>query len=130
VEEFEIAEDVGSDFLWLGFGIEGLEFSDDLLDGMITVAALDDFQAGADEAEGAFWHEEHALLIVFAEADAGGEAGFGVRIRVGHRVLLWRRENRFVVPGWARGASTLSSRKEVSKFSDRPVSILRGLHMI
>src|SRR5262249_18331443 len=111
---------------------KGLEFSDDLLDGMITVAALNDFEAGAVEAEGAFWHEEHALLIVFAEADAGGEAGVGVGVRVGHRVFLWGGENRHVAPGWARQrhTPTISSRKLVNKLSDRPVSILRGLHMI
>jgi hypothetical protein len=73
VEELEIAEDIGFDFCGLGFGIEFLEVSDDLLDGMFAVAALNDFEAGADEAKGAFGHEEDALIVVFAETDAGSQ---------------------------------------------------------
>jgi len=81
VEELEIAEDVGFYFRGLGLGVEVLEFGDDLLDGVIAVAALDDFEAGAVETKGSFGHEEDALLVVFAEANAGGEAGLGVGIR-------------------------------------------------
>jgi hypothetical protein len=74
VEELEVAEDVGFDFFGGGFGIEFLEIGDDLLHGVFAVAALDDFEAGAEEAQGTFGHEEDALIVVFAEADAGGEA--------------------------------------------------------
>lgn len=58
-----------------------------MLDRVLAVAALDDFKAGADEAEGAFGHEQDALLVVFAEADARSEARFGVGSESGH---CWR----------------------------------------
>lgn len=57
-----------------------LEFGDDFADGAFAVAALDDFEAGAVEAEGAFGHEEDLLVVVLAEADAGGETGVGIEI--------------------------------------------------
>jgi hypothetical protein len=57
VEEGEVAEDVRLDFLRDGFGVDGLKFADDLRDGMLAVAAFDDFQAGSIEAEGALRHE-------------------------------------------------------------------------
>jgi hypothetical protein len=78
VEELEVAEDVGFDFGWLGFGVQRLEFGDDLLDRVLAVAALDNFQARAVESERTFGHEQDALLIVFAEANARSEARFGV----------------------------------------------------
>ncbi len=57
-----------------------LEFGDDFADGAPAVAALDDFEAGAVEAESAFGHEQDLLIVVLAEADAGGEAGMGIEI--------------------------------------------------
>jgi hypothetical protein len=78
VEELKVAEDVGFDFFRGGFGIEFLEIGDDLRDRVIAVATLDDFQAGADKAKGAFGHEQDALIVVFAEAATGGEAGSSV----------------------------------------------------
>ena len=56
VEELEVAENVGFDLCGLGFGVEGLEFGDDLLDRVLAVAALDDFETRAVEAEGALGH--------------------------------------------------------------------------
>ena len=56
VEELQVAEDVRFHFGGLGFGVVLLEFGDDLLDGVVAVAALDDFEAGAVETEGAFGH--------------------------------------------------------------------------
>jgi hypothetical protein len=41
---------------------------------------LDDFEAGAVEAEGAFGHEEDLLVVVLAEADAGGEARMRIEL--------------------------------------------------
>src|SRR5262249_3695688 len=61
----------------LGFGVDRLEFGDDLLDGVAAVAALNDLEAGAGEAEGAFGHQQNAVLGVFAEAGARGEEGVG-----------------------------------------------------
>jgi hypothetical protein len=75
VEEFEVAENVGFDFGGFGFGVDGLEFGDDFADGALAVATLDDFEARAIEAKGAFGHEQDLLAVVLAEADAGGEAG-------------------------------------------------------
>ena len=84
MEELEVAEDVGFDFVGFGFGVELLEFGDELGDGVFAVAAGDDFETGAVKAEGAFGHEQNFLALVFAEADAGGELGFGIGVD-GHR---------------------------------------------
>jgi hypothetical protein len=73
LEEFQVAEDVGFDFGGVGFGIEMLEFGNDFADGALAVAALDDFEARAVEAQGALGHEQDLLIVVLAEADAGGE---------------------------------------------------------
>jgi len=65
-----------------------LEFGDDFADSALAVAALDDFEARAVEAKSALGHEQDLLVVVLAEADAGGEARMGVEIRsryVGHR---------------------------------------------
>jgi hypothetical protein len=76
LQELEVAEDVGFHFFRLGFGVELLEFGDDLLDSMTSVAALYDFKTGSVEAEGTLRHEEHALLIAVAETHARSEEGF------------------------------------------------------
>jgi hypothetical protein len=39
-----------------------------LLDGVLAVAALDDFEAGTVEAEDAFRHQQDALLVIFPNA--------------------------------------------------------------
>jgi hypothetical protein len=80
VEELQIAEDVGFDFVGLSFGVELLQLGDELGDRMLAVAAGDDFEAGAVEAQSAFGHKQDFLALVFAEADAGGELGLGVRV--------------------------------------------------
>ena len=72
LEELEVAENVGFDFGGLGFGVELLEFGDDLVDGVLAVAALDDFKAGAVEAEGTLGHEQDLLVVILAESDACG----------------------------------------------------------
>jgi hypothetical protein len=66
VEKLEVTEDVGFYLCWLGFGVELLEFGDDLLDGVIAIATLNDFEAGAVQAEGAFGHQEDLLVVVLA----------------------------------------------------------------
>jgi hypothetical protein len=50
LQESKITEDVLLDFVRLGFRINLLQVRDDLVDGMLAVAALDDFEAGAVEA--------------------------------------------------------------------------------
>jgi hypothetical protein len=57
-----------------------LEFGDDFADGAFAVAALDDFEAGAVEAKGAFGHQQDLLVVVLAEADAGGETWMRIEI--------------------------------------------------
>src|SRR5258708_151459 len=66
----------------LGFGIDLLQIQNDLLDGVLAVAALDNFKAWPVQAEGAFRHEQHALLVVFAQAASGGQARAAVHLRV------------------------------------------------
>lgn len=57
-----------------------LEFGNNLLDGVFAVAALDDFEAGAVEAQSAFRHEQRAgLLALFIHAAAGSEARTATR---------------------------------------------------
>jgi len=87
VEELEVAEDVGFDFGRFGFGVELLEFGDDLVDGVLAVAALDNFEAGAVEPQSALGHEQDLLIAVLAVANASGEAGLGVW--VDGRAHLW-----------------------------------------
>ena len=68
------------DFFWRGLGIDFLKIRDDLSDSMATVAALDDFEAWAVETQGALGHEQHALVVVFAEAASRGEARAALRV--------------------------------------------------
>ncbi len=81
MEELQVAEDVRFNFGGFSFGVEVLEFGDDFADGALPVAALDDFETRAVEAKGAFGHEKNLLIVVLAEADAGGETRVGVEIR-------------------------------------------------
>lgn len=75
LEALQIAEDILLDFLRRRFRIQFLQVRDDLLHGVISVAALDDFQARAVEPQRAFRHQEHARrLRLFIEAAARREA--------------------------------------------------------
>jgi hypothetical protein len=78
VEELQVAKDVLLDFVGVGFGVELLQVGDELGDGVLAIAAGDDFKAGAVETQGAFGHEENFLAPVLAEADAWGELRFAV----------------------------------------------------
>src|SRR6267378_1123920 len=101
LQERQIAQDVLLDFLRGGFGIDFLQICDDLLDGMLTVAALDDFEAWAVEAEGAFGHEQDTLLVVFAKAATGSEAW--PAIQVGSHLSFFKSPLR---AGMRRGAAS------------------------
>src|SRR3989449_8670763 len=81
VQQGEVAQYILRDFFWRGLGIDFLKIRDDLPDGVLAVAAFDNFQAWAVEAQGALGHEQHALVVVFAEAASGGEARSAVRVR-------------------------------------------------
>ena len=96
MQESEIAEDVLRDFLRLGFGIDFLQIHNDLLDSVLAVAALDNLEAWAVEAQRALRHEQDALLIVFAKAASWSQARaavqfgrhgrfFTIPLRVGRR---------------------------------------------
>src|SRR6266446_6559973 len=81
VQQGEIAQYILLDFFWRGLGIDFLKVRDDLPYGVLAVAALDDFEAWAVETQSALGHEQHALVVVFAEAASGGEARAAVRVR-------------------------------------------------
>ena len=90
MEELQVAEDVFLDFFGLGLGIEFLQFGDELGDGVFAVAAGDDFEAGAVEAEGTLGHEQDLLVVILAQANAGREAGAGIEIGGGgHWMCPW-----------------------------------------
>ncbi len=83
MQESEIAEDVLRDFLRLGFGIDFLQIHNDLLDSVLAVAALDNLEAWAVEAQRALRHEQDALLIVFAKAASWSQARAAVQPSAG-----------------------------------------------
>ena len=56
VQARQVIKDIGLYFFRLGFGVDLLELANDLLNGVIAVAAFDYFQAGPVETEGAFGH--------------------------------------------------------------------------
>ena len=66
LQKGEIAKDVLFDLMWLGFGIDLLQIQNNLLDGVLAVAALHNLEARAVQAQSTFGHEEHALLVVLA----------------------------------------------------------------
>ena len=77
----QVVEDIGLDFFWFGFRVNLLQLADDLLDGVLSVAALDNFQAWAIEAQCALRHKQDTLLIVFTEATAGSESWMRLQVR-------------------------------------------------
>ena len=81
LQQFQVAENVLFDFVRIGFRIKLLQFEDELRDGMLAVAAGDDFKAGPVQAEGPFGHEQDFLALIFAQAHAGGKLRFGLGIR-------------------------------------------------
>ena len=80
MQQLQVSQNVIFDLFGLRFGIKFLQLSDDSGDGVFAVAAGDDFEAGAAQAKRPFWHEQHFLALIFAEANAGRE--LRVRIRV------------------------------------------------
>ena len=79
VEKREIVEDIAFDAGRLGFGVEGLQFGDDVADRAAAVAALDDLKTRATQAKSTFRHEEHAPATRFVvQAAADGEARLGI----------------------------------------------------
>src|SRR3989442_11508907 len=81
LQKGEIAKDVLFDLMWLGFGIDLLQIQNNLLDGVLAVTALDNFEAWAVEAQRAFRHLQNALLVVFAEAASGSQARAAVQFK-------------------------------------------------
>lgn len=68
-----------------------MELLGDLVNGVMAIAKLNDFEAGALEAERLLGSEEHARELGFlVEAYAGGETGSGGKFRL-HRVSSARR---------------------------------------
>src|SRR6267143_3835336 len=82
LQKVEIAKDVLLDLVRLGFGIDLLQIHDDLLDSVLAVAALDNFETWAVQAQGALRHEQRARLLgFFIQAAAGSEARKAVEFR-------------------------------------------------
>ena len=73
LQELQVAEYVLFHFLRRGLGIDLLQILNNLFNGVLAVAALDDFEAGANQAKGAFGHLQHALLVVFSESATGSQ---------------------------------------------------------
>src|SRR5439155_4532484 len=72
LQKSEIAKDVLLDLVRLGFEIDLLQIHDDLLDGVLAVTALDNFETRAVQAQGALRHEQRTrLLSFFVQAAAG-----------------------------------------------------------
>jgi hypothetical protein len=88
VQQGQVAEDIGFDLGRLGFGIDLLQLVDDLLHGVLAIAALHNFEARAVEAQRTFGHQEKAVLIVFAEAASGSQ--LRVRLKVRSHGRSWR----------------------------------------
>src|SRR6266481_2831588 len=86
LEKSKIAEDILFDLLRLRLGIDLLQIRDDLLDGVLAVAALNNFEAWPIQAERAFRHEQHALLVVFPKAASGSQARAAMHLSV-HAVV-------------------------------------------
>jgi hypothetical protein len=102
MQESEIAKNIRFHFLRLGFGIDFLQIHDDLLDGVLAVATLDNLEAWAVEAEDAFRHEQDALLVIFPKAASWSETRAAVQFR--------RHRKFFTIPsraGRRRGAASL-----------------------
>src|SRR3989449_4585800 len=82
LQKGEIAKDVLLDLVRLGFGIDLLQIHDDLLDGVLAVAALDNFETWTVQAQGALRHEQRSRLLgFFIQAAAGSEARKAVEFR-------------------------------------------------
>src|SRR5712664_3938256 len=106
LQKGEIAEDVLLDLLRLGFGIDLLQIQNDLLDSVLAVATLDNFEAGAVQAEGPFRHEQDALLVTFPQAASWSQARTAVQFR--------RHRKFFMIPlraGTRRMAANQDSRR-------------------
>src|SRR3989442_10317566 len=94
LQKGEIAKDVLFDLMWLGFGIDLLQIQNNLLDGVLAVAALDNFEAWAIQAEGTFRHEQDEMLVVFAKAASRSQARAAV--------IFWRHCLFITIPLYTR----------------------------
>jgi hypothetical protein len=66
MEESKITENIGFDFFRFRLAIDLLEFADDLLNGMLAITPLNDFEARTIQAQSALGHQKEVLLVVFA----------------------------------------------------------------
>jgi hypothetical protein len=88
VKKSEVAEQIVGDPLGFCFGVQGMKFFSDLLDGVLAVAELHDFQTRAIEAQGTLGHEQHARLLgLFIETTAGCKTGHGAEFGLHHDSL-------------------------------------------
>lgn len=93
VKEFEIAEQISGDAIGFGFGVKLVELFGDLVNGVVAVAELNDFEARPLQAERLLRCKEQAgKLSLFVETYAGSEAWTGGESRL-HRISSVARES-------------------------------------
>ena len=86
VKKFEVAEQISGDAIGFGLGVKLVELSGDLVNGVVAVAELNNFEAGPLQADRLLRCKEHARKLgLFVEADAGSEAWSGGEFRL-HRI--------------------------------------------
>lgn len=80
LQQFQITQNVGFNFLGLGFGVKFLQIGDNFGNSMLAVATCNDFQAWAIQAKSTLGHEEDALVVIFTKAATWGKLGLCIRI--------------------------------------------------
>jgi hypothetical protein len=65
MEKRKIAKQVIGDALRFRFGVKAVELCGDLLNGVLAIAELNDFQTGTIESQGTLGHEQHSGLLRF-----------------------------------------------------------------
>ena len=93
VKEFEIAEQISGDAIGFRLGVKLVELFGDLVNGVVAVAELNDFEARPLQAERLLRCKQQARkLSLFVETYAGSEAWSGGEFRL-HRISSAARES-------------------------------------
>ena len=93
VKEFEVAEQISGDAIGFGLGVKLVELFGDLVNGVVAVAELNNFEARPLQAERLLRGKERARKFgLFVEAYAGSQAWSGGEFRL-HRISSLARES-------------------------------------
>ena len=93
VKEFEVAEQISGDAIGFRLGVKLVELFGDLVNGVVAVAELNNFEAGPLQAERLLRCKEHAReLGLFVEMYPGSEAWSGAEFGL-HRISSVARES-------------------------------------